>query len=44
MYCTFVELTNLVGALGMRSAVTALSAYRLICIDEFELDDPATPC
>jgi cell division protein ZapE len=40
MYCTFVELTNLVGALGMRSAVTALSAYRLICIDEFELDDP----
>jgi cell division protein ZapE len=40
MYCTFVELTNLVGALGMRSAVEALSAYRLICIDEFELDDP----
>ncbi|WP_148256656.1 cell division protein ZapE [Kribbella flavida] len=40
MYCTFVELTNLVGALGMRSAVDALSAYRLICIDEFELDDP----
>ncbi|GAA1517474.1 cell division protein ZapE [Kribbella lupini] len=40
MYCTFVELTNLVGALGMRNAVEALSAYRLICIDEFELDDP----
>ncbi|GAA3538978.1 cell division protein ZapE [Kribbella ginsengisoli] len=40
MYCTFVELTNLVGALGMRPAVEALSAYRLICIDEFELDDP----
>ncbi|TCM42652.1 cell division protein ZapE [Kribbella sp. VKM Ac-2568] len=40
MYCTFVELTNLVGALGMRAAVEALSAYRLICIDEFELDDP----
>ena len=40
MYCTFVELTNLVGALGMRTAVEALSAYRLICIDEFELDDP----
>jgi cell division protein ZapE len=40
MYCTFVELTNLVGALGLRSAVEALSAYRLICIDEFELDDP----
>ena len=40
MYCTFVELTNLVGALGLRTAVEALSAYRLICIDEFELDDP----
>ncbi|MFF0341173.1 cell division protein ZapE [Kribbella sp. NPDC004875] len=40
MYCTFVELTNLVGALGLRTAVDALSTYRLICIDEFELDDP----
>ncbi|TCO28298.1 cell division protein ZapE [Kribbella steppae] len=40
MYCTFVELTNLVGALGLRTAVEALSSYRLICIDEFELDDP----
>lgn len=40
MYCTFVELTNLVGALGMRPAVEALSQYRVICIDEFELDDP----
>ncbi|NEA37254.1 cell division protein ZapE [Streptomyces sp. SID13031] len=40
MYCTFVELTNLVGALGMRPAIEALSEYRLICIDEFELDDP----
>lgn len=40
MYCTFVELTNLVGALGLRPAVAALSEYRLICIDEFELDDP----
>lgn len=40
MYCTFVELTNLVGALGMAAAVQALSGYRLVCIDEFELDDP----
>ena len=40
MYCTFVELTNLVGALGLRTAVEVLSSYRLICIDEFELDDP----
>ncbi len=37
---TFVEYTNLVGALGFRSAVDALSANRLVCIDEFELDDP----
>ncbi|GAA0617169.1 cell division protein ZapE [Kribbella sandramycini] len=40
MYCTFVELTNLVGALGLRTAVEALSPYRVLCIDEFELDDP----
>ncbi len=37
---TFVEYTNLVGALGFRTAVEALSSARLICIDEFELDDP----
>jgi len=37
---TFVEYTNLVGALGFRQTVEALSAYRLVCIDEFELDDP----
>ncbi len=39
-YATFVELTHLVGALGFASAVTALSGHRLLCIDEFELDDP----
>ncbi len=37
---TFVEVTNLVGALGFQPAVEALSAHRLLCIDEFELDDP----
>lgn len=37
---TFVELTNLVGALGFQRAVQALSGHRLVCIDEFELDDP----
>jgi cell division protein ZapE len=37
---TFVELTNLVGALGFQQAVAALSSHRLLCIDEFELDDP----
>ena len=37
---TFVELTNLVGALGFARTVEALSGHRLVCIDEFELDDP----
>lgn len=39
-YGTFVEYTNLVGALGFGQAVERLSTYRLVCIDEFELDDP----
>ncbi|KWX00383.1 ATPase [Carbonactinospora thermoautotrophica] len=37
---TFVELTNLVGALGFQQTVRALSGHKLLCIDEFELDDP----
>ncbi len=37
---TFVELTNLVGALGFQQTVATLSEHRLLCIDEFELDDP----
>lgn len=37
---TFVEYTHLVGALGFAAAASALSGYRLVCIDEFELDDP----
>lgn len=39
-YGTFVEYTNLVGALGFRPTVDALATRRLVCIDEFELDDP----
>jgi len=39
-YGSFVEYTNLVGALGFQSAVETLAKYELICIDEFELDDP----
>jgi len=39
-YGTFVEYTNLVGLLGFRQAVEALKVNRLVCIDEFELDDP----
>jgi cell division protein ZapE len=37
---TFVEYTNLVGALGFAQTVEALSGHQLVCIDEFELDDP----
>lgn len=37
---TFGELTNLVGALGFGNAVQRLSANSVLCIDEFELDDP----
>ena len=37
---TFVGFTHLVGALGFRGAVEGLSRYRLVCVDEFELDDP----
>jgi cell division protein ZapE len=37
---TFVEYTNLVGALGFQATVEALSGHQLVCIDEFELDDP----
>ena len=37
---TFVEYTHLVGALGFASARDALAGFRVVCIDEFELDDP----
>ena len=39
-YGTFVEYTNLVGALGFEATVAALADHRLVAIDEFELDDP----
>ncbi|MGO1318062.1 MAG: cell division protein ZapE [Cellulomonadaceae bacterium] len=39
-YGTFVEYTNLVGALGFGPTVEALGQRDLVCIDEFELDDP----
>ncbi|MDN5711056.1 MAG: cell division protein ZapE, partial [Brevibacterium aurantiacum] len=37
---TFVEYTNLVGALGFVRARDDLSKMKLVCVDEFELDDP----
>jgi cell division protein ZapE len=36
----FISYTSLIGALGFAEAVKALSKYELLCIDEFELDDP----
>ena len=37
---SFLEYTSLVGYLGFAEAVSQFSRYGLICIDEFELDDP----
>ncbi|WP_084101297.1 cell division protein ZapE [Demequina sp. NBRC 110051] len=37
---TFVEYTQLVGALGFQGTRRALQEFALVCIDEFELDDP----
>ena len=37
---TFIEYTALVGALGYAGAISQLSGASVVCIDEFELDDP----
>lgn len=37
---SFIAYTSLIGAIGFAGAVEAFSKYQLICIDEFELDDP----
>lgn len=37
---SFIEYTALVGALGYRQTVDLLQGSALLCIDEFELDDP----
>jgi len=37
---TFIEYTALVGAVGYAPAVQLLKGAALVCIDEFELDDP----
>lgn len=39
-YGSFIAFTSLIGALGFAEALKALSKFQLICIDEFELDDP----
>lgn len=38
---SFISYTNLVGALGFNHLLAELSQKKLVCIDEFELDDPA---
>jgi len=37
---TFIEYTALVGALGYADTIALLRGASLVCIDEFELDDP----
>jgi cell division protein ZapE len=37
---SFLAFTGLIGVLSFATAVKELSSYNLICIDEFELDDP----
>lgn len=37
---SFLSYTSLIGLLGFAEALKELSNFELICIDEFELDDP----
>lgn len=39
-YGSFLAYTSLIGLLGFAKAVDAFRKYDLVCIDEFELDDP----
>jgi cell division protein ZapE len=39
-FATFMELTQLAGVFGFTECIDLLADYRLVCIDEFELDDP----
>lgn len=40
-YLTFEELTAFIGFVGMQPAIRAFVGHRILCIDEFELDDVA---
>jgi len=40
LFGSFVAFTSTIGYLGFAEAVKQFSKYGLICIDEFELDDP----
>ena len=37
---SFLAFTGLIGVLGFANSVKHLASFQLICIDEFELDDP----
>lgn len=39
-FATFGELTQLAGVFGFTECVDLLAGYVVVCIDEFELDDP----
>ncbi|HEU0189893.1 MAG TPA: cell division protein ZapE [Mycobacterium sp.] len=39
-FATFMELTQLAGVFGFAECVDLLGEYLMVCIDEFELDDP----
>jgi cell division protein ZapE len=39
-FATFMELTQLAGVFGFTECLELLGNYTLLCIDEFELDDP----
>ncbi len=40
VFGTFIEFTSIVGALGYSAAAARFAGIGLVCIDEFELDDP----
>ena len=39
-FLSFAELFYALGMLGMTGAIETFSSYALLCVDEFELDDP----
>jgi len=40
LFGPFIAFTSIIGYLGFAQALVEFSKYELICIDEFELDDP----
>ena len=40
LFGPFIAFTSIIGYLGFQEALAQFSKYDLICIDEFELDDP----